>query len=1157
RFSNSIQWWPNNDNLGGYWRIQNNGKYYYESDKDTLAPSTYTWSPASYGEEPTPGVAPNPILIYGEDFEFVRPTVTLSSTTPTNTSQSSIDVDIVFSELVQEFNASKIYLTNATLASLSGEGTNYTATISLEDEGEVKLRVSGTDDLIGNPQEDAEISFQYDQTAPTVVISTALGSSTPLTAFDLFLEFDEEVENYNPSLLKITNAEVLNATVQSSTKIKIRLQTIAQGTITAQLEAGAVTNLVGLENEASTVFSIVYDPLAPNYYRYDTLNTEYISDFLVTNDHEVFAVGNSIPDRSNDFTTLKFTEDGEKAWINREGGTGTDEAFQVVRYDNHLFVLGAITNESGTSEAAIYKYDYQGNEVDHFITNRSSAFANTLIINGHIYESYLKNDVGERRAISKISLSDFSVQLGEEAISTTNDVAPQRFIYDSLNDYIYFYLVDYSARPWQFVVGKYDLDLNKQWVRSFEPTNGADGLKDLKLDANGEPVVMGTDGSRNLYFSKLSKTDGSTLWETEVTPPNGGGATGSGSLFIVDGNIKYITALDGSTGDDDIAVGSLNSLGTSEFVVLTDLGAQQAFNDLSDATLNSEGDLIVSSEYFSSVNTLSVDKFDLTNGSLIDNIATYQGAFAEGVSAGKIFLKDQYIYAIANSTQGRNRTMEIVRFVDEDIYNSLNPVNTWTGTVDTDWGKSGNWSSGSVPIASDDVVISSTVNQPQISGDYHVNDISISASAVLTIGENGSLAIHGNASGEGTSRVENRVEGSGAYTMLGSTLDPVIFSEGANTPDFIYGFENNNYVIPTALEAGKGYFVSYAGATQSLELDGKLVSGSVSIDLTYSNDDIDNDYELLANPYNAAISHSKLVAANGVSGSGIVDGVIYLWRDGGANLANGTRDGAYETVLADGTTTGSFDGQLNRGEGFFVKSLANGSFQFTADMQGSASQARFMSNSVSSDLKLTLTNEKSSDVLIMKYLENATLAKDIGLDASKFMNPNLSFYTMLENERMAIQSLPLTKGSSTSLGIKSLDVGEYNIVVDHLPTYGSFTLIDRETNQTYLLDAKTKINVTLKKSVVENRLELVYEPNKVLASQLLSTKIQVFGTSKALQVQYAGDNEKVQIISISGKVIHEEEVSFVDKQAILDTKLKTNQVYILKINDASVKFLLK
>lgn len=90
---------------------------------------------------------------------------------------------------------------------------------------------------------------------------------------------------------------------------------------------------------------------------------------------------------------------------------------------------------------------------------------------------------------------------------------------------------------------------------------------------------------------------------------------------------------------------------------------------------------------------------------------------------------------------------------------------TWTGTSSINWNVSGNWSCG-VPDQNTDAVIPSTGNSPTVNVAGAVRNLTINSGATLTIGDNNSLSIYGNASNLGIFNAG----GTGATTNYSSTV---------------------------------------------------------------------------------------------------------------------------------------------------------------------------------------------------------------------------------------------------------------------------------------------------------------------------------------------------------------------------------------------------
>ena len=205
-----------------------------------------------------------------------------------------------------------------------------------------------------------------------------------------------------------------------------------------------------------------------------------------------------------------------------------------------------------------------------------------------------------------------------------------------------------------------------------------------------------------------------------------------------------------------------------------------------------------------------------------------------------------------------------------------------------------------------------------------------------------------------------------------------------------------------------------------------------------------DDFELVANPYNAAITRQSFVEENGPLGTGVIDGTIYLWQDGGANLPNGTRAGSYLTINASGTSTGgTFDGYIRSEQGFFVaaNSTIENTLSFTPSMQSLDTDANttdgFFRKS-EQKINISIAGNDQQDELILEFVEGASLQIDAGYDALKLMNSGLSFYSMMGETPLAIQALPLFKQElKIPIGLNVSVAGEYVISVSEIEGFAN------------------------------------------------------------------------------------------------------------------------
>jgi len=69
---------------------------------------------------------------------------------------------------------------------------------------------------------------------------------------------------------------------------------------------------------------------------------------------------------------------------------------------------------------------------------------------------------------------------------------------------------------------------------------------------------------------------------------------------------------------------------------------------------------------------------------------------------------------------------------------------TWTGTTDTDWNKTSNWSDGSVPTNEVNVTIANTANLPTVTiSAAECNNLTIENGAIITIPAGNVLTVNG------------------------------------------------------------------------------------------------------------------------------------------------------------------------------------------------------------------------------------------------------------------------------------------------------------------------------------------------------------------------------------------------------------------------------
>lgn len=139
------------------------------------------------------------------------------------------------------------------------------------------------------------------------------------------------------------------------------------------------------------------------------------------------------------------------------------------------------------------------------------------------------------------------------------------------------------------------------------------------------------------------------------------------------------------------------------------------------------------------------------NGSLDRNYSTTASL---GASGGTMkFGREPFGGAYLNGIEDEVRLSSVARSADwiTTEYNNQNSPSTFysisaepnvfLGGTNANWNTNGNWSSGSTPSASTDVILSPTGNQPNLNADIQLASLWIRPSTTLTIGNNRTLSI--------------------------------------------------------------------------------------------------------------------------------------------------------------------------------------------------------------------------------------------------------------------------------------------------------------------------------------------------------------------------------------------------------------------------------
>tara|TARA_R110002110_G_scaffold53787_4_gene154892 strand:- start:210 stop:3437 length:3228 start_codon:yes stop_codon:yes gene_type:complete len=659
--------------------------------------------------------------------------------------------------------------------------------------------------------------------------------------------------------------------------------------------------------------------------------------------------------------------------------------------------------------------------------------------------------------------------------------------------------------------------------------NTAWGISAADMDKDGDlDIVVGSSNSG-------TNTDFIAWYEN-----NGTGIFTKNSITTTTDSVRSLFAIDiDSDGDMDFAsvsydnntVSWYQNNGSQVFTKIDiDTGANGA-HDVTAADVDGDGDIDV----------LSANQTDNTIALYLNN-------------GSEVFTKK----IITNTLSGA-RT---VRFADMDGDGDLDIVttaqsdelswfenkltNSWSGATNTNWDTTTNWSLGSIPLGTTDVLITNTANKPAASSNISVKSLVLNSGAALTVTgnvttvnpiilESGSSLITKNSTVFNLTYKRNL-----ATTNWYLISSPVV---GQSVPNFV----TTNNTLALGSGAGVAQNVALAlydntqvvatnqwsyytvGLTDGLNGDdttdtfvsakGFATKLTTAVDVSFSGTmpltDVGtpisvgagNAFNLVGNPYpsyiaatNSADATNNVLKANDTDNDFLSESTIWLW-DQSAN----TGTGGYVPV---NHATSRF---IAPGQGFFVSANGSRTFSITEAMQ-SHQVTDVFSKSLSSrpEIQLQISNGTAVSTTDIYYINGTTLGFDNGYDSTIFSGVSNDFklYTHLlansQGQNLGIQSLPdsnfkemvipvgvnAVSGTTITFTAKSLNIPEGLYVY----------LEDKSTNTVTQLDVTdAKYTTTLTSSLTGiGRFYLHTDTQQVLSVDDLGiTNISLYKTSES------------------------------------------------------------
>lgn len=369
-----------------------------------------------------------------------------------------------------------------------------------------------------------------------------------------------------------------------------------------------------------------------------------------------------------------------------------------------------------------------------------------------------------------------------------------------------------------------------------------------------------------------------------------------------------------------------------------------------------------------------------------------------------------------------------------DIQLSEGPT-TFSGTGN--WSDAARWSTGLVPISTDNVIIDGNA---MINSSVIINDLSINATRNLTIAAGQSLTAIGtliNNAGNTGLIIKSDATGTGSLIQNSSnvpaTIERYITGEPEQTnstkyhlvsrpfaEDYTSNEWNGSYLFESNEPGGnwlpvgasttypcytkKGYLLYYPADSKTYSHTGNLVTGNQTFGLTYQGPTSPTNYRgynLIPNIFPCALDFSN--AANW-TGSANISNKIWIWS---------SNDGNYGSKIRSGASTNSVTDIIPVGQSFFVEASQNGNLTISDAARIHNSAQLYLKNSdvVDNTLNLKVKANNFGDEIAIQLRDDATSDYDTDFEAKKregqFEAPQLSAIAS-DNCKLSIGAFPLT-----------------------------------------------------------------------------------------------------------------------------------------------------
>lgn len=424
------------------------------------------------------------------------------------------------------------------------------------------------------------------------------------------------------------------------------------------------------------------------------------------------------------------------------------------------------------------------------------------------------------------------------------------------------------------------------------------------------------------------------------------------------------------------------------------------------------------------------------------------------------------------------------------------------------------------------------------------------------------------------------VSGQNLKSFSPNTLNNRFYTYNEANDMFVAVDPNANSFIP-----GVGYAIRAANNLSSntvsvpSEFKGVPNNGDISVEVKKSS--TGNGYNLIGNPYPSNIDFAKFYDDN----KGVINNIAYFWTNinpnpamQGSNYPSGGYINNYAILNGSGGVPATSPACNNAsgsdkkcsdtpnqyikvGQGFIVQSkvMGNNTITFKNTSRSTNLTSKFFNRMSSKDSSVDkvdrfwlslVTPLNVENKILIAYKPDATNGFEMDYDAPHIVIGSDSFYTLLGNEKLAIQGrkYPLVKEDVVPLGASFYSAGTYTISLSERE--GIF----ESSQPVYLRDNLTGMVTNLSSSSYSfnsnageytDRFEIVYTNGTLATDGNTKKEAVVYQSGGYFVVESPSIVKKVSVYDATGKLVFQKNESV--KTVQINVQNLSAGVYIINV----------